>query len=347
MTSRERSTYESPGLRLLGFYVLLRSGKRKYSLTRLSQLFHCSRQTILRMVEQLELVGGITISAWTEGRDRYYQVIQETGNDPVVLSAESLQQLMLCRDIVRFMLPQPIHEEIRNAIGAASILLPEKKNPAPILDSFASAKGRGSIDYTPFQGILETLQTGMRERRVCKLKYRPKMTDPVQSLVIMPVRLMAYRETLYIKCFPCDKKGEKTFDKPINLAVHRMVKADLTQLTFPPQDIAEDSEHFGLEFNPPLKVRVAFTASVASYIAERTWSNDQQIRRGKDGGIILTFTTTSRPEVISWILGFGAEASVLEPLDLAQDIKKTMTKAIQGYDQKSGGAKVTKKENSE
>ncbi len=331
MAQRERNPYVSPGLRLLGLYVLLRSGKRKYSLTRLAKLFRCSRQTILRMMEQLGLVGDIELESWTEGRERYYQFAQQSPTDHISLSVESLQQLMLCRDIVRHLLPKPLHEEIRNTIGAATILLPDKKEAAQALDSFASARGRGTIDYTPFQGSLETLQAGMRESRLCKVKYRPQMTGPAKVLVIAPVRLMAYREALYVRCYSYDEQGRKAFDKILNLAVHRMASVQLMKRTFAYPNEPEEANAFGLEFSNPFKARVAFSSSVATYVAERVWSKDQRIRRGKDGGIVLTFTTTSRPEVVSWILGFGPQARVLEPTDLAAEIQQALRKTLTGY----------------
>jgi len=61
---------------------------------------------------------------------------------------------------------------------------------------------------------------------------------------------------------------------------------------------------------------VDFIPKAAMYISERIWSRDQKITRHKDGSITLTFTATSRPEVIAWILSFGGEATLCEPKEI-------------------------------
>ncbi|TVR01646.1 MAG: WYL domain-containing protein, partial [Desulfovibrionales bacterium] len=40
----------------------------------------------------------------------------------------------------------------------------------------------------------------------------------------------------------------------------------------------------------------------------------------KNGKVILEFTARSRPEVVSWILGFGRHALLLKPTDLLEDL---------------------------
>ncbi|MCL1822351.1 MAG: WYL domain-containing protein, partial [Prolixibacteraceae bacterium] len=51
----------------------------------------------------------------------------------------------------------------------------------------------------------------------------------------------------------------------------------------------------------------------AAYVEERTWSADQNFERQPDGSLILTFQARSHLEVLSWVLGFGAQAEVLAP----------------------------------
>ena len=55
------------------------------------------------------------------------------------------------------------------------------------------------------------------------------------------------------------------------------------------------------------KVEIEFCGWSARYVAERTWTPDQKIKRIGDDKILLTFTASSEPELISWVLSFGAE----------------------------------------
>jgi len=283
------------------------------------------------MTEQLGLVGDIEIRTWMQNRERYYQAKHEELAEHVSLSIEALQQLLLCRDIVRHLLPKPIHDEIRETMDVAAELLDGTKKSAYALGSFATARGRGTIDYTPHQRTIEKLQAAMRENRICTIKYRPRLNEPAKALVVAPVRLMAYREAFYARCYAHNEQGHRTFGKVLNLAVHRIAGMQVTSQTFAVPDANEDKGTFGLEFSQPFKVRVAFSPSVATYIAERTWSRDQRIRKKRDGGLLLTFTSTSRPETVAWLLGFGANVRVLEPEDVRKEVVGALEAALSQY----------------
>ena len=81
----------------------------------------------------------------------------------------------------------------------------------------------------------------------------------------------------------------------------------------------------------PFRVQVSFSADASAYVKERKWSEDQTISPMPEGGIILECTTTSRPEVISWTLSFGPEASLLAPKNFREEIKEVIENMLEGY----------------
>ena len=68
-----------------------------------------------------------------------------------------------------------------------------------------------------------------------------------------------------------------------------------------------------------------------TYISDRIWSDDQKITPQEDGGIILEMTALSRSELISFVLSFDFKAKLLEPLDLAEEIKERLLKTLDKY----------------
>lgn len=56
----------------------------------------------------------------------------------------------------------------------------------------------------------------------------------------------------------------------------------------------------------------ARTALAADYVRERIWATNQQIEDCEDGGLILTLTTRSEPELRAWVRSFGDAAVLLE-----------------------------------
>ena len=51
---------------------------------------------------------------------------------------------------------------------------------------------------------------------------------------------------------------------------------------------------------------------LADYVRERIWATNQQIEDCEDGGLILTLTTRSEPELRAWVRSFGDAAVLLE-----------------------------------
>lgn len=45
----------------------------------------------------------------------------------------------------------------------------------------------------------------------------------------------------------------------------------------------------------------------------------------------LEFTAQSRPEVVSWVLGFGRHAQLLKPADLREDLIELMETMLAQY----------------
>jgi predicted DNA-binding transcriptional regulator YafY len=77
---------------------------------------------------------------------------------------------------------------------------------------------------------------------------------------------------------------------------------------------------FQLIWGEAQEVKIRFSAWQAPYIRERTWHPSQRIEAGPDGDAILTLKVADLDEVNRWLIGFGAEAEVLEPQELQEEI---------------------------
>ena len=53
------------------------------------------------------------------------------------------------------------------------------------------------------------------------------------------------------------------------------------------------------------------------------WSPDQKLLK-KNGKTKLTFSASSEPELVSWVLSFGEEAKVLKPAWLMTTVKNSI-----------------------
>ncbi len=108
-------------------------------------------------------------------------------------------------------------------------------------------------------------------------------------------------------------------------------------------DFGEYTRHaFSVIIDAPVTVRVRFAPEIARYVAERQWHPSRKITKGPDGSVVLELTIGGTLEIKRWILSFGAQAEVLSPDKLIEEIRKDLEKMRTCYappeEQKSRGA---------
>jgi predicted DNA-binding transcriptional regulator YafY len=77
----------------------------------------------------------------------------------------------------------------------------------------------------------------------------------------------------------------------------------------------------GIFRGPEMDVRIAFRASAAPAILERQWHPSQTLESRPDGSVVLSLTVADTLELRRWVMSFGAEAEVLEPPSLREQIR--------------------------
>lgn len=331
---KKQDMYASAGQKVVGLYSLLLFTGRAYSLGQLAKVFQCSKQTVLRMVEQIEMTHRLGLDSWLEGKEKWYRARTPKGRPNVALSIEEIQQLLLCRDIVWHWLPPQMRDDIERTVAKTAVLLPEYDGRNEALTSLAGARPKGVVDYSKSQAQVDAIMRALRERRVCEVAYHSPERDKPRVLAVAPYQILAYREGLYVRC-----RMEKALQEPDKfydptLALHRMKSVTLTDRKFraiavKPQDTGGNG--FGLSRGEPFRVVVDIVPKAAMYVRERVWSPDQVITTKKDGGLTLEFTANSRVEVLNWVLSFGGEAVLREPNDIRVELLKRLETIFAGH----------------
>lgn len=76
------------------------------------------------------------------------------------------------------------------------------------------------------------------------------------------------------------------------------------------------------------EVVLRFAPAVADYIREKKWHDSQELRELKGGGVELRMNLSSLAEVERWVLGWGGNAVVLRPAELAAAVKNAAKKIL-------------------
>jgi predicted DNA-binding transcriptional regulator YafY len=238
-----------------------------------------------------------------------------------------MQVLQMCRQFTAHLLGRELFEEATRALLKSQALLGTAREPSPA--HFAAFRS-GTIDYTPYHDTIQALIEAMEAKKVCKISYQAVGENRAKTFYIKPLKIFSYRDALYLHAQKAMDTGRRfrapEFD-PL-LAVHRMKDVEMMEWKFEfPQNYDFEkifNRTFGIIKQETFEVEAEFTGWAAKYVAERVWSPDQRITRLGPGAIRLTFSASSEPEVLSWVLSFGEEARVLRPECMVERVRNAI-----------------------
>jgi predicted DNA-binding transcriptional regulator YafY len=90
-------------------------------------------------------------------------------------------------------------------------------------------------------------------------------------------------------------------------------------------------KNWGLFRGSNKQIKIKFSKKAAEFVKDIKWHPYQSIESQEDGGIILSLYLDEFAEIKQWILGFGAEAEVLEPEELRKEISDDITELYINY----------------
>ncbi|NVM23327.1 MAG: WYL domain-containing protein [Desulfobacterales bacterium] len=323
---KKRNIRRSYGEKLISLFARLLFSRESHSLTDLARMLNCSKQTVLRLVGDIQKAYLVNIEENLKGNRKYYR-INRRFLPSLFLTETEVNVLYMCRTFAEHLLGHEQFEEATRALLKSRDLLPEKKTGTP--QHFASFRP-GSIDYTPHQNTIRTIIEAMEKHKICKINYRALGAEKGKTFYIKPLKLFSHQDTVYLHARKARTPGKqyKTPDFDPLLAVHRIKKVGITEkdFEFPKNYDFEKlfNRQFGIIKEDTFKVTVEFSGWAANYAAERIWSPDQKITKKKGGNTLLTFTASSEPELISWLLSFGDEAKLLKPKRLVAEVGQTV-----------------------
>ena len=179
---------------------------------------------------------------------------------------------------------------------------------------------RRARPYTQRQVWFRMILDALARQRTVKLTYYTLERDSAGTREVDPYGLVFHEGAFYLVGYCHWRRDVRTF---LLDRVRAVADAGKT-FAVPPGFSAK--EHFrqawGLIRGRALvDVRVRFAPSVARIIREGRWHESQKIEGAADGSVIMSVRVAGWEEIKRWILGFGADAEVLEP----EDLRRSMT----------------------
>jgi len=330
----KKDYYSSYGQKLISLFAKLLFTQRSHSLIELSRMLNCSKQTVLRLVDDIRRSYGVKIEEFLEGKRKYYRIKRLSGSAPSINVTESeLNALYMCKAFTEHLMGKKPLEEASQALEKnQATFLPEQ---APSPKHFASFIS-GSIDYTPHQDTIRVLIEAMDSGRICKITYKSIMAARTKTFYIKPLKIFSHKDSVYLHACLARAPGKAYREPEFNplLAIHRIKKVELTDrlFDFPKTYDFEKTfkQNFGVIKEDAFEVEVEFTGWAACYVSERIWSPNQKIHK-RNGTTKLTFSASSEPELISWVLSFGDEVTILKPRWLYERVSNSINRMQRKY----------------
>ncbi len=282
-----------------------------------------SQKTIRRDLETLRNAGFPIEEATEEYGRKRWRLTGGAQNPPqITFSLEEVAALYLGR---RFLEPlagtlfwqgsQQAFRKVRSFLGDNALRHLEKMAAAWHQTTF------GRCDYAQQAELIDDLMMGIEDQKVILLTYQSaRATEPVTHEVY-PYGLVCHRHALYLIAFDSELRQVR------NYKVNRIESVEvqpMKQYTKPKNFNlnAHLQNAFGvfLQDGPEQTVRVKFFPCVVRYVQEHHWHPTQTLTPQRDGSVIAEFHLNALEEIKSWIQSFGANAIVLEPEELRQEI---------------------------
>lgn len=301
-----------PAEKLLALYTTLLVSRQQHSLTELSSLLGCSKQTVERLIDQIESSCFGKISSEKIGKESFYRLKRPTATPRICLDSKGLAHLAICREFSQRLLPASMQKRMeRSLMQAFTYQDGDIKTPSGI----GAQLNKGYIDYAPFEDIFDQLIHAISDATVCQITYRAKRGAAGKTWAFAPKRLLAYHECIYVLGWPVTEEGpvKALFEQPQLLPLHRFVSCVVTRRSSKKLPAPQQNAALGVMGGEPFEVTVQFSPASATYAAERQWSAQQKIVSLENGAIQLTFTARNEAECIAWVLSFADTARVLSP----------------------------------
>ncbi len=205
--------------------------------------------------------------------------------------------------------------------------VPERAEQVEQMVSFHIPPLRG--DPSNLERSCANICRAIQERSRVLIRYYSASRERESLRLLDPYHLRYVQAAWYLVGYCHTRKEVRIF------AVDRILDLTMTHETFKiPEGFSLD-EYLGkvwrIERGERFKASVKFTSDVARYVRERKWHESQQLSE-EEGSLIARFEVDGWGEFKRWVMSFGSAATVLEPVEMAREIRAEASKMKESYD---------------
>lgn len=179
---------------------------------------------------------------------------------------------------------------------------------------------------------LNDLEVAIKNQTQIKIKYFSHHSQKEKEYLVNPYGLVFRKHAWYLIGFVPNK------DKVINFRAVRIKEIQPSNQTFERPENFSFQEVFSNSWmsygGQPETVQLQFSTPTSYLIEELEWNDSQKTEVLENGDVELEMKVSINPELIGWVLSWGSDCKVIEPLSLREKVKAEVFAMYRQYDEK-------------
>ena len=166
----------------------------------------------------------------------------------------------------------------------------------------------------------------INSKKCVSIKYKANYSGETSDRLIEPVGLYYIGNNWHLVAWCRLRNDYRDF------RLDRIQELKNTTDTFTKDKISFDEYMRGyLTSNELIKIRVSFTERMVPYIQEQKLYFGYAGEEKKDGRLEVSFMVGSFDPISRWLLSYGKDAEILEPIELKEEMKKLIVELQEHY----------------
>ena len=284
--------------------------RRRVRAQDLADQFEVSKRTIYRDLSALNQMGIPLAALPGEG----FELLEGYTIPPLMFTENEAVAMILGSRLLSQQASGSLIKSADSALAKIKVVLPEqvraRSEALTSIIGFVTPKAKFDLDDPQ----LLLIQKAIQEKRVLHLRYRGYQKEEVSERDVEPHQLFYADGLWYLEAYCRMRKGRRDF------RFSRMEKVTVLKETFRKRSIGE------AQAQPIIVIKVRFTPNAVRWVRERQHYGYQGDEKETPQGVVMVYHVNKETEILPWVLGWGASAEVLSPLEVRDTLRETAQK---------------------
>ena len=285
----------------------------------LAEDLDCNPRTVYRDLEALQAAGFPIYIEKVDGKNLWSLLDTMRHHIPIPFNLMELMALYFSRDMMKVFKDTVFYDNLESLFNKIKTTLPkESLNYLVRVEQIFHLGLKPYKDYSRFKEIINQVHIAAINKKTVEIVYFTMSRKKETRRKVNPYRVWFFNGTFYLIGFCHYRREVRIFALDRIKMLHQIRETFEVPGDFDPNEFLRAS--FGIFQGEPTPVKIWFSSQVAGYIKEKIWHESQKLETQEDGSLLFEANVAGSEEIKYWILGWGANARVLEPEFLKEEI---------------------------